>query len=64
MTRLAQRARILAAAFDDVRYFPQVPRPVDVTDAEAFPEIAAASAWYHALPEERRAQMEKDWNNG
>ncbi len=59
MSRLAQRARILAAAFDDVRYFPEVPRPVDVTDAEAFPEMELARQHLLARPE-----LQKDWNNG
>lgn len=61
MTRLAQRARILAAAFDDVRYFPQVPLPVDVTDAERFPEFELARQHLASLSPERRAELNGEW---
>jgi hypothetical protein len=44
------RARIREAAMRDATVrFPRVARPVDVTDAEAFPEIAAAIAWARRL---------------
>lgn len=42
--------------------FTPIPRPVDVTDAEAFPNIAAAIAELAALSPERRAELDKEWN--
>lgn len=38
--------------------FPPVSRPVDVTDAEAFPNIAEALAHYASMTPERIAELE------
>lgn len=38
-----------------------VPMPVDVTDADEFPEIACAIAGLAAMSPERRAQLEAEW---
>lgn len=35
--------------------------PVDVTDAERFPNIAAAEASLAAMSPERRAELEREW---
>jgi hypothetical protein len=43
-------------------HFRMVAMPVDVTDAEAFPEIAAASRWLASLSPERRAFLEGEWS--
>ena len=40
-----------------------IARPVDVTDATQFPAIAEARWHYASLSAERRAQLEKEWNN-
>ena len=58
MTRQAQRTRLLKAAMGEP-YF--APRPVDVTDATQFPNIAGASAYLASLSPERRKQLEEDW---
>lgn len=41
-----------------------VSRPLDVTDAEQFPNMAEASRHLASLSAERRAQLEKEWNDG
>ncbi len=62
MTSHAQRGRIDAAVMAELSPWPApVALPVDVTDAEAFPEIARAVAGLAALSPERRAQLEKEW---
>jgi hypothetical protein len=38
-----------------------VSAPVDVTDADAFPNIAAAQASLAAMSPERRAELEREW---
>lgn len=48
-----------------VRRIPKL-RPIttpvaDVTDAEAFPEIAKAREYLASLPPERREQLEREW---
>lgn len=40
-------------------HFPPVARPVDVTDAEAFPNIAEALAHYASLSAELRKELEQ-----
>jgi len=35
---------------------------LDVTDAEAFPEIARATASLAAMSPERRAELEAEWD--
>ncbi len=55
-------ARIREAALRDAGVrFPLVSRPVDCTDAKAFPEIARALAGLAAMSPERRADMDKEW---
>lgn len=39
---LSQQARVLASVEAEMRHFPRVSKPVDITDAEQFPEIARA----------------------
>jgi hypothetical protein len=58
---LKQQARILDAVIADLAPFKPVSAPVDVTDAEAFPNIAAARARLAAMSPERRAQLEAEW---
>lgn len=58
MSRTKQLARIQASIMGEP-YFPQVQRPVDVTDAEAFPEMELARRHLLARPE-----LQKEWNNG
>lgn len=41
--------------------FALVSMPVDVTDEEQFPEIAAAGRWFASLTPERREQLNKEW---
>lgn len=43
---------------------PRVGMPVDITDAERFPNIAEARSHYASLPAERKQQIEKEWNDG
>lgn len=61
--RMATRARLNTAAARDLldRELPPVAPPVDCTDAEAFPNIAEASAWLAGLSPEERAEFEKEW---
>lgn len=58
-------SRILASVMAEP-IWPQriVARPLDVTDAEQFPNMAEASRHYASLSAERRAQLEKEWNDG
>jgi len=58
----AQTARILDAAFADLAPFKPVSAPVDVTDADAFPEIARATASLGAMSPERRAELQREWD--
>jgi hypothetical protein len=55
--------RTRAACLADAM-FPRVSRPVDVTDETLFPNIAEASRWYASLSPERKAELEKEWNDG
>ena len=43
--------------------FRPVPMPVDVEDAEAFPEIARAIAGLADLSPERRAELDAEWRD-
>lgn len=43
--------------------FPVIARPVDVTDAEQFPEIALAMEHLRQMNAERRAELEREWND-
>lgn len=52
-------AACLASAMAEL---PRLAMPDDITDAERFPEIAAARAHYASLPAERRAQLEAEWD--
>jgi hypothetical protein len=61
MSRTAQNARVMKAVLADLAPFKPVSAPVDVTDAEAFPEIARATASLAAMSPERRAELERDW---
>ena len=55
-------ARVREAAERDAGVrFPMVSRPVDCTDAVAFPEIARAIAGLAAMSPERRAELDKDY---
>lgn len=58
---LAQTARVMDAVLADLAPFKPVSAPVDVTDADAFPNIAAAQASLAAMSPERRAELERDW---
>ena len=58
---LAQTARVMKAVLADLAPFKVVSAPVDVTDAEAFPNIAAAKASLAAMSPERRAELEREW---
>ncbi len=58
---LAQNARVMKAVLADLAPFKPVSAPVDVTDADAFPEIARATASLAAMSPERRAELERDW---
>ena len=53
------RAACLASAMAEP---PRLGMPVDIADAERFPNIAEARAHYASLPAERRAQLEAEWN--
>lgn len=48
------RAACLASAMAEL---PRVGMPVDITDAERFPNIAEARAHYASLPAERLKQL-------
>ena len=61
MSKTKQGARVMQAVLADMPALPPIAAPVDVTDAEAFPEIARAIASYSALTAERRAQLQKEW---
>lgn len=50
--------RILTATLTEPVF---IPRPVDVTDENAFPAIAEAQRWYASLSDERRAELENDY---
>jgi len=58
----AQNARVMKAVLADLAPFKPVSAPVDVTDADAFPEIARAIAGLAALSPERRAELEREWD--
>jgi hypothetical protein len=58
----AQNARVMDAVLADLAPFKPVSAPVDVTDAEAFPNIAAAQASLAAMSPERRAELEREWD--
>ena len=57
MSRERTRAACLASAMAD-----RLAMPDDIADAERFPEIAEARAHYASQPAERRAQLEREWN--
>jgi hypothetical protein len=59
---LAQNARVMDAVLADLAPFKPVSAPVDVTDADAFPNIAAAQASLAAMSPERRAELEREWD--
>jgi hypothetical protein len=61
MSRTAQNARVMDAVLADLAPFKPIAAPVDVTDADAFPEIARATASLAAMSPERRAELERDW---
>jgi hypothetical protein len=52
----------MKAVLADFAPFKPVSAPVDVTDAEAFPNIAAAQASLAAMSPERRAELEREWD--
>jgi hypothetical protein len=55
-------ARIREAAERDATVrLARVSAPVDVTDAEAFPNIAAARAHLASMSPESRAELEREW---
>lgn len=58
MTRARTAAACLKSALADL---PRVSMPVDVTDEQAFPAIAAARRHYASLPDNRRAELNKEW---
>lgn len=58
---MASKARTEAACLASIA-FPFVAKPVDVTDEDAFPNIAQARREYAALPAERRAQLDAEWD--
>jgi len=58
----AQNARVMDAVLADLAPFKPVSAPVDVTDADAFPEIACATASLAAMSPERRAELEREWD--
>ena len=62
MSRTAQNARVMKAVLADLAPFKPVSAPVDVTDADAFPEIARATARFAALSPEERAELEREWD--
>ena len=59
---LAQNARVMDAVLADLAPFKPVSAPVDVTDADAFPNIAAAQASLAAMSPERRAELQREWD--
>jgi hypothetical protein len=59
---LAQNARVMKAVLADLAPFKPVSAPVDVTDADAFPNIAAAQASLAAMSPERRAELQREWD--
>ena len=59
MTSIARQARMLEAAISAT--LPPIAPPVDVTDAQAFPEIAKAREWYANLAQEVRDELDRDW---
>ena len=61
MSQTARQARLLKSAMGEP-YFPPVSLPVDVTDAEAFPNIAEAIAHLASLSPEERARLNEGWN--
>jgi hypothetical protein len=62
MSRTAQNARVMKAVLADLAPFKPVSAPVDVTDADAFPEIARAIEGLAAMSPERRAELEREWD--
>ena len=58
----AQNARVMDAVLADLAPFKPVSAPVDVTNAEAFPNIAAAQASLAAMSPERRAELQREWD--
>ena len=66
MSRAGQTARLLARAEqryrDDMWRVEPIAAPVDVTDAEQFPEIARAVAGLAAMSPEKRAALEAEWD--
>jgi hypothetical protein len=60
MTGLKQAARVMDAVMAEP-VFPRIASPVDVNDAEQFPEIARAIAGMDAMSPERRALLDKEW---
>lgn len=61
MTGIAQSARVMDAVLADLAPFKPIAAPVDVSDAEEFPEIARAIAGLAALSPEERARLEAEW---
>jgi hypothetical protein len=59
---LAQNARVMNAVLADLAPFKPIAAPVDVTDAEAFPEIARAIEGLAKLSPERRAELQREWD--
>jgi hypothetical protein len=59
--RTKQAAACLASVEEQMKPFRDVPLPVDVTDASAFPEIAAARASFAARSAEERARLLGEW---
>jgi hypothetical protein len=65
MTRpLRQQARILDAVIAGMTPFREVPSPVDVTDAETFPEIARAIAHAKARRDALNMMIEETSHHG
>ena len=58
----AQNARVMDAVLADLAPFKPVSAPVDVTNADAFPNIAAAKASLAAMSPERRAELQREWD--
>ncbi|MXP42953.1 hypothetical protein [Allopontixanthobacter sediminis] len=71
MSRLAQRARILAGAYSDMAdsFEPFVPTPEQINRAnaewDALPDpdpLRAAETHYASLSQQRQEQLRRDWN--
>jgi hypothetical protein len=62
VSRTAQSARVMDAVLADLAPFKPVSAPVDVTDADAFPEIARAIEGLAKLSPERSAELQREWD--